>query len=593
MSREHPAPTAGPRYPADERSTRRSVILIGGSVPFAEFVEAAIRGDAGAPNEFVHARSVDDVPLRSLPGACLVVDLGPPGSGLAQLDRALTIAPRAPIVAVTEREDDERGLLALERGAQEHICADDCTTARVIHAVRAADERRRTAMEREAEDAFIAESASLVRAVLDSLDMMAVAIDSDGTIFQVNEPWRRKPPLSPSGERFDVGDNYLERCERLARQGSPELAGLVQGVRSVLARRSARHECDCRVSAEEVEHDLHVIVLPLLGRHGAVVSHTEGAADRAEARPAPLRRLPGPFTQTLAVASTPVSTPIVAYQAEGGAVRRIETLGGLRHEIERALEAGELTLAFQPIVAMTTGRILGAEALLRWRRFGTEWVNPEELVAAAEQSGLIGRLGRWVLESACASLAEIDDRLGKERRLGVSINLSGMQLADPGLPDDVSAALRSTGCDPLAVCLEVTETAIAEDMVAAAANLDTLRRLGVSIALDDFGTGYSSLQYAKHFRVNIVKIDKIFVRELGRGGPDRVIVASVVSLAHGLGALVIAEGVETEEQRRQLTALDCDGVQGFLLSRPLAFDDFVKLCEQEQRWSERATAARA
>ena len=550
----------------DEHQTPRSVVLVGGSAPFASLIEGVIRAGSGGRTRFAHAPSPDEVGARELDGACVLVHLGRRTSGLARLERVLSIATRASIIAVTESDDDERGLLALQHGAQESISAMGSTSDQLLRAMRAAHERRRSAMQREVEDAFVAESASVVREILDSLGMMAVAIDGHGTVFRVNQPWRDGLLL---GEGCDVGDNYLDIIDELASTETPELAAVAAGVRSVLDRTAGRYEGELR---RKDGRTLRVVALPLLARHGAVVSHTHVAA----------RRLPPQPAHTSLVAPAPAvhaddSGPAVAADLDLDVVT-------LRGEIERALVANELSLAFQPIVDAHSGRIIGAEALLRWRRLGGHWVSPALVIAATEESDLIGRVGRWVLDSACARLTELEQRLGSTRRLGISVNLSGSQLADPRLPEDVADAVSNGGCDPVAICLEVTETAIAEDMVAAAANLDVLRRLGVSIALDDFGTGYSSLQYAKLFRVNIVKIDKSFVQELGRGGPDRVIVASVVALAHGLGARVIAEGVETEEQRRLLTELGCDGLQGFLLSRPLDFEAFVRLCEAEQRW---------
>ena len=571
-------PPAAVATDADERRTPRNVVLIGGSAPFASLIEAVIRGGSGGRTRFTHVVSVDEVKPRDLAGACVLVHLGRRATGLAHLERVISVASQASIVAVTESEDDDRGLLALQRGAHEHISAQGCTTGLLLRAAQSAHERRRSELEREAADAFAAENALLVREMVDSLEMMAVAIDSDGTIFQTNRAWRERPSLTAGERRIDVGDNYLERCEQLSHEGSPESADVARGVRLVLARSVGRFERDLQMTTADEVRTIRVIALPLLGGSGAVVSHTNvvgvhahGASsllDGSSAAPAhapPLMRTPAALA---AAAPADITRDIAA----------------LRAEIERAIGAGELSLAFQPIVAMDTGRMIGAESLLRWRRLGGHWVNPAEAVEAAEESGLIGRIGRWVLETALSRLAQLEERLGVRRQLGISVNLSGSQLSDPWLPDDVASALRASGCDPTSVCLEVTETAIAEDLVAAAANLDVLRRLGVSVALDDFGTGYSSLQYAKHFRVNIVKIDKTFVQELGRGGPDRVIVASVVALAHGLGALVIAEGVETEEQRRVLIALDCDGLQAHLLSPPLAFEDFVALCESERRW---------
>ena len=577
MELQYPAPSTAGRAEADERSTPRNVLLIGGSAPFASLIEAVIREGSGGRTRFTHVMSPEEVRPRDIAGACVLVHLGRRASGLSLLDRVISVASQASIVAVTESEEDDRGLLALQRGAHEHISAQGCTTGSLLRAAQSAHERRRAALERDAADAFAAEDASLVREMVDSLEMMAVAIDHDGTIFQANRAWHDRPPMTLNDRRIDIGDNYLWRCEQLAREGSPDLAAVANGVRSVLARSAARFELEFQMAAAGPEmRTMRVIALPLLGRPGAVVSHTNVVGLRTTASDETAGH-GGADSHAPRLAATPA-----ALTREP--VDRVRDVAALRTEIERAIAAKELTLAFQPIVALDTGRILGAEALLRWRRLDGHWVNPAEVVAAAEESGLIGRIGRWVLETACTRLAELEDRLGVRRQLGISINLSGSQLADPWLPDDVVSALRQSGCDPSAVCLEVTETAIAEDLVASAANLDVLRRLGVSVALDDFGTGYSSLQYAKHFRVNIVKIDKIFVQELGRGGPDRVIVASVVALAHGLGALVIAEGVETEEQRRLLTALDCDGLQGHLMSPPLQFDDFVSLCESERRW---------
>ena len=556
MSQEQP-------FRGAERTGPRSVVLIGGSPPFAALIESVVRGGTAGHVRFAHARTAAAASESDLAGACVLVHLGRRETGVAALESVLPLAKRASVVAITESEEDDRGLLALQRGAHEHISAQGSTTEQLLRAVRAAHQRRKSAMEREARDALTAETASLVREILDSLEMMAVAVDGDGTVFEVNQPWRDAPPLSARGERFDVGDNYLERCDELVRLGNGELAVVAEGVRAVLTRATPRFETDCTVTFDGGAHALRVVVLPLLARAGAVATHTVLADGEQRSRPVP-----------------EAASPHVLHSAN------VPDAGGLRDEIERAVRSNELSLAFQPIVAVSTGRVVGAEALLRWRRLGGHWVSPAHVIAAAERSGAINGIGRWVLHTACARLPELERRVG--RKLGISINLSGAQLADPQLHADVMSAVQESGCDPSSVCLEVTETAIAEDMIGAVGNLDALRRLGVSLALDDFGTGYASLQYAKLFRVNIVKIDQIFVREITRGGPDRVIVASVVSLAHGLGALVIAEGVETEGQRRVLAELDCDGLQGFLLSRPLEFDDFVALCEQEQRWWEGA-----
>ena len=236
MESQYPAPSTAGQAEADERSTPRNVLLIGGSAPFASLIETVIREGSGGRTRFTHVVAVEEVRPRDIAGACVLVHLGRRATGLSQLDRVMSVAAQASIVAVTESDDDDRGLLALQRGAHEHISAQGCTTGQLLRAAQSAHERRRSALEREAADAFAAENASLVREMVDSLEMMAVAVDGDGTIFQANRAWRDHPLLTLGDRRIDIGDNYLWRCEQLAREGSPDLAAVAEGVRSVLAR---------------------------------------------------------------------------------------------------------------------------------------------------------------------------------------------------------------------------------------------------------------------------------------------------------------------------------------------------------------------
>ncbi len=239
-----------------------------------------------------------------------------------------------------------------------------------------------------------------------------------------------------------------------------------------------------------------------------------------------------------------------------------------RWETETALHASltdsELDVYYQPQFDLGDGRVVGAEALLRWRHDG-RMIPPAEFIPLAEESGLIVRLGNWVLEQACrAAIRFTAARPG----FVVSVNLSARQLTDAGLRDSVDGVLRATGLAPAQLCLEVTETVLMDDASALLDTLLGLRQLGVTFAIDDFGTGYSSLLYLKRLPVTTLKIDGQFVGGLGIDDDDEAIVASTIQLARALNLTTVAEGVETEQQRDRLVALDCEYAQGYFFGRP-------------------------
>ena len=236
-----------------------------------------------------------------------------------------------------------------------------------------------------------------------------------------------------------------------------------------------------------------------------------------------------------------------------------------------ALERGELEVVFQPQVSLGTDRIVGAEALLRWNRPGGP-VSPATFIPVAEVTGDIVAIGSWVLRRACEQAAAWQRSLPGLRPWSISVNVSPRQF-DPGLVDVVRAALLETGLAPEALRLEVTETALIEDVRLAGSLLRELRELGVSLSLDDFGTGYSSLTYFRQFVLDEVKIDRAFVAGLGKNAGDTAIVASVVNLSHALERTVVAEGVETVGQLEHLRSLGCDLAQGYLLGRPMSARD--------------------
>ncbi len=247
---------------------------------------------------------------------------------------------------------------------------------------------------------------------------------------------------------------------------------------------------------------------------------------------------------------------------------------GLMAELRAAIEGSQLLLHFQPKVAIETRRIVGSEALVRWQHPRLGLLPPDKFILAAEQTGLIAPLTRWVLIDA---LSHCQGARREGMQLRVSVNLSARSLHDPHLPELVEEALRETGAAPEQLTLEVTESAIVLDPKRAEETLAALNHMGIKISIDDFGTGYTSLASIKHLSVSEIKIDKSFVLGMLANNSDAMIVRSVIDLGHNLGLRVVAEGVETREIYDALAALGCDEAQGYFISRP-------QTCETLKSW---------
>jgi diguanylate cyclase (GGDEF)-like protein/PAS domain S-box-containing protein len=247
------------------------------------------------------------------------------------------------------------------------------------------------------------------------------------------------------------------------------------------------------------------------------------------------------------------------------AMRRLEVERELRH----ALERDELTLYYQPVVALGSGEVTGLEALVRWRHPERGLLDPGDFVSVAEDSGLIEPIGRWVQESACRQVLEWHDLRPDQRPLDISVNLSARQVAHRDLAKFVAETLARTGLDPAHLRLEITESALVEESATAIATLEALSEIGVGLVLDDFGTGYSSLAYLNRFPFHALKIDRSFIEALGVEQERTAIVEAIVGMARALSLDVIAEGVENEVQLSELQRLGCDFAQGHLFSRAL------------------------
>ena len=251
----------------------------------------------------------------------------------------------------------------------------------------------------------------------------------------------------------------------------------------------------------------------------------------------------------------------------------------LEHDLRRAIERSELCLHYQPLVDLESGAVLGMEALLRWQHPVRGLVPPLSFIPLAEETGLILPIGRWVLETACRQVREWQREVPAAASLVVSVNLSARQFAQADLIVSVAAILDHAGLTPGSLELEITESVVMDQSEAAIERLRGLRALGVKLVLDDFGTGYSSLAYLRRLPLDTIKIDRSFVIGLGTDEADLPIVQAVISLAHGLGVDVVAEGIETAEQLQRLRELACDRGQGFFFARPLPPDRLRALLE--------------
>ena len=247
----------------------------------------------------------------------------------------------------------------------------------------------------------------------------------------------------------------------------------------------------------------------------------------------------------------------------------------LEARLRRALGRDELLVYYQPQVDIASGRIVGAEALVRWLDSNEDMIMPDRFIHIAEESGLIIPLGEYVLRTACREAKAWTDAGLPALRLAV--NLSPRQFIHPDLVGQILGVLQETGFDPNCLELELTESALMSDGGEAAMLLKQLRGLGVRLAIDDFGTGYSSLSYLRHFPLDTLKIDKSFVRDIPDHRDDMEIATAIIQLAHILGFTVLAEGVETEAQLDFLREHGCDLYQGFLFSQPVPASEFVKL----------------
>ena len=281
---------------------------------------------------------------------------------------------------------------------------------------------------------------------------------------------------------------------------------------------------------------------------------------------------------------------LAMYRAKRGGSGRHETFAPHMHasvverleleaELKRAILADQLGTHYQPILELPTGRLAGVEALVRWEHPTRGMMSPGEFIPIAEETGAIVSLGRAVLFDACGTVAGWQRAYPSPQPMSVSVNVSVLQLDQEGFIDDVRQALRDSRLAPGSLTLELTETAFSRDPEVMAATLGELDELDVELAIDDFGTGFSSLQHLQHFPINMLKIPKPFIDDVGGCADDSSLTRAIIDIGGSLNLRVVAEGIERQEQLDRLLELDCRFGQGYLLGRPMTADAIEKLLD--------------
>jgi len=256
----------------------------------------------------------------------------------------------------------------------------------------------------------------------------------------------------------------------------------------------------------------------------------------------------------------------------------------LEADLNQAITKEEFELYYQPIISFSTGKISGFEALVRWISPTRGFISPGDFIPVAEETGLIVPMGKWILETACCQMQQWCNKFPEAKDVIMSVNLSSRQFAQPDLIAQIQEALIVSKLDPANLKLEITESMVMDDVEHTIVLLNELKELNIKISMDDFGTGFSSFSYLHRFPTDTLKIDRSFVSNMSQGSKNIEIVNTIVILAHKLGMDVIAEGIETEEERKILIDFNCEYAQGYFFAKPLKKDDATELLINKTQW---------
>ncbi len=558
-------PAAIPRIP---------VLLVEDEADDAKWIEAILSQAREVHFDITHVEGLEQG-LRALRDGdfqCVLLDLSlEEGEGLNALARARVAAATVPIIAMTSQDDEVLALEALRYGAQDYLVKRDPEPRLVHRTVRHAVERHRILADlaqARRQEHYLATHDSLTglpnRLAYEEQLRRTLAYSSRsnkevGVLFLDVDRFKNINDTlgHPAGDQLlrTVAERIrgvLRSSDMVARLGGDEFVLMLQDVKrehdpgrvcqkliEAISAPCALEGSDYRVTAS--------IGIALYPRDGLDPETLVRNADTAmyHAKSEGLNR----FSHYSEAMNSVVS-------------RRLELENGLRGAIE---EEG-FGLAYQPQIDLETGTLYGVEALLRWRGPDRTTVATPELIAIAEETGLIHPIGEWVMRTACNEGAAWNDPRGRGVKIGV--NVSTRQLADPSFALVVARALRDSALPPDRLELEITESSVLQERGITLTTVRRIQDLGVRIAIDDFGTGYSALSALKHLSVDTIKLDRSFVSEIPKRSADMTITAGLIGIARELGVAVVAEGVENRAQRDVLLERGCTRMQGYLFARP-------------------------
>lgn len=570
------------------------LLLVEDNASDADFLAASLRRQRATDVELVTVPTLREAvnllgPDASAPFDVVLLDLHlPDGSGLQCVDVIQGVCDTLPIVVLSGQDDEEFAVSILNKGVQDYLVKWEGQGRTILRSIRYAIERKRSELRMN----YLAQFDPLTgvqnrHAFNEQLNRATARARREGRTVMLLYLDLDEFKIINDTLGHDAGDRLLkEVADRLrhsvragdvvARLGGDEFAVMIEGLSGPL-------------EVETVAQGLlRVIREPyhIAGRQLAVsasIGITVYPTDTSDG-------------QMLLK-----NADIAMYQAkEGGRntykffTERMHAELMHYHELERDLREGlarnEFRLAFQPKVNLLTRRLQGLEALLRWTSPSRGEVGPATFIPVAEQSGHIIPIGYWVINEVCRQIR--DWHAGGYPVVPVSLNVSARQFQLPDFHQRVAEAIARHGIDPSLVEIEITEGLMMEDTGLAERSLDYLKAVGVRISVDDFGTGYSCLSYLHRFPIDVLKIDRSFVRQIGDGTENECIIEAIISLAKSLRLESVAEGVETQAQLDFLLARGCHVAQGFLLGKPMAAADIEPLLAELREYRVESTAIR-
>jgi diguanylate cyclase (GGDEF)-like protein len=512
--------------------------------------------------------------LLDHPACCVLLDVAPPPGGdapadtISLLENVQTAAPDVPVVLLCSREDEPLALRAVKEGAQDCLVKSDLEPALLRRTLTYAIERKRS-------ESLLSHQA--LHDQLTGLPNRALFLDRLGIALERSR--RSGAPLAvlfldfdnfkqindsrghAAGDRLlaTLGDrlsSLLRPMDTVARFGGDEFTFLFEDLTSerevVLIADRICQAASLPIEIDGVELTITVSIgIAMVGDPNVTPETMIREADAAMYR---------------AKESGRSRFELFDEDSRRRATERIELEAAIRHAIERC----ELTVHYQPnLLLQDVGEVMGVEALVRWQHPLRGLIAARDFMPLANDTGLVIPIGRFVLEHALAQLARW--RVHKPE-MTISLNISSLQLRDPGLASILSDAIRAGELDPAAICLEIAESAVAEDPEAVIRALGGLKATGVRIAIDDFGTGASSLSKLRELPIDALKIHESFIGPIAASPEDASVVGALVDLGHALGLAVVAEGVETDAQLEQLRELGCDSAQGYAIGAPVSVE---------------------